>query len=106
MAEYATVAGFVQFDVDEREAAGQTVRDVTVRTLGSDGKLVKITLWPEFEDTVVEKGDFVAADGEFQTREVGDKVYLNLNAKKLAVTPAAVRKGGDTEVVNKRTSKF
>ena len=107
MAEYATAAGFVQFDIDERDVGDQTVRDVTIRTLGAEGKLVKITVWPEFDEAVIERGDFVAADGEFQTRQVGDKTYLNLNAKKLAVTPQVQRAGRETEVVNKKTkSKF
>ncbi len=99
MAEYATAIGFVQFDVDERDVSGQTVRDVTIRTPGADGKLVRVTVWPEFSDTAIEKGDFVAVDGVFEARTVGDKTYLNMSAKSLLVQKSASK--ADPEVANK-----
>lgn len=102
LADYATAVGFVQFDVEEREAAGQTVRDVTIRTPGAEGSLIRLTVWPEFEDTPIEKGDFVAADGPFEAREYNNKTYLNLNVRTLAVIPQVER--AETEVVNKKTS--
>lgn len=100
---YATAVGFVQFDVDERDAAGQTVRDVTIRTPGTPktggGALIKITLWPEYASTNVEKGDFIAVDGTLEVREVGDKTYINLNASNLAILAPADKL--DREVVKK-----
>lgn len=106
MAEYATEAGFVQFPVDEREIpSGQVVRDVTIRARGVDGPLLRITVWPEFDGTEINEGDFVAVDGEYTERIVGEgkdtKTYRNINAKKLAVTPAAPK--AEREVVNKKS---
>lgn len=104
---YATAVGFVQFDIDERDVSGQTVRDVTIRTPGTPssggGALVKVTLWPEFATTDIEKGDFVAVDGTLEVRTVGDKTYLNLNASNLAVTTPAQKI--DREVVNKKPAR-
>lgn len=91
--QYATALGFVQFDVDERDVNGQTVRDVTIRTPGTPstggGVLIRVTLWPEFAATEVTKGDFIAVDGTVDVREVGGKSYVNMNAKELAVTVPA-----------------
>lgn len=81
--QYATAVGFVQFDVTEREANGQTVRDATIRTPGTDGSLIRITLWPDFDEAAVEKGDFLAVDGKIEVREVDGKTYINMNANKL-----------------------
>lgn len=81
--QYATAVGFVQFDVTEREANGQTVRDATIRTPGTDGSLIRITLWPDFDEAGVEKGDFIAVDGSVEVREVDGKTYVNMNPNKL-----------------------
>lgn len=88
--EYKTVIGFVQFPVEEREAAGQTVRDVTIRAAGSEGPYVRATVWEELADVAVEEGDFVAIDGPFEARIVdakdgGQKTYLNISARRLVV---------------------
>lgn len=99
--KYSTAAGFVQFPVEERDVSGQTVRDVTIRTQGENGILVRITVWPEWEIDSIEEGDFVSADGKFEAREVGDKTYHNLNS----ITRLFVGKGvkrAEREVVNKR----
>lgn len=89
MAEYATAIGFVQFPVEEREANGNKVRDFTIRTPGTaasgGGALVRCTLWPEFEDTSVDEGDFVAIDGKFESRDVKGKTYFNINVRRLKV---------------------
>lgn len=105
---YRSVAGFVQFDVDEAEVNNQTIRRVTVQAVGSEGALVTITLWPEFEDVEVEKGDFVAASGKFEARPGKTKAgeereFLNLSAYDLVVTPGIERK--EREVVNKKATK-
>lgn len=70
---YAGASGMVQFDPRQREVNGKTVTDVVIRANGSQ-KLIDITIWPEFQlATPVKKGDFIAADGEFQTRTYQDK---------------------------------
>lgn len=100
---YGSSAGFVQFPVEERELdAGQTVRDVTIRSLAT-GELLRITLWPDFEDTEVSEGDFVAVDGKVTFRTVGDTTYTNMSARKVAVVPAAEPK--EREVVKKSKRK-
>ena len=81
--QYATAIGFVQFDVTEREANGQTVRDATLRTPGTEGSLIRVTLWPDFDEANVQKGDFIAVDGKIEVREVDGKTYINMNANKL-----------------------
>jgi hypothetical protein len=91
--EYAVAAGIIQFDPIEREAAGQDIRDITIKAIGSQ-KLIKVTLWPEFEGTDVKKGDFVVADGKFttslgQAKDGSQREYLNLSASQLVVVPAA-----------------
>ena len=83
MADYATQTGFVQFDVTEREANGATVRDATIRTPGSEGVLIRVTLWPDFDEADVQKGDFIAVDGKVEIREDKGKTYINMNASKL-----------------------
>lgn len=65
--DYVSVAGFVQFDPNEKEANGKTVTEFFVKTLGGDGKNVRVTLWPEIEAEAPAKGDFVAVDGKFST---------------------------------------
>ena len=105
--QYATVAGFVQFPVDNRELdSGQTVRDITVRPAGVDTPLVRGTLWPEFDDVDVDEGDLVGLDGEYQERtgqnkEGGKVTYRNLNIKKIAVTKGAKR--AEREVANAKS---
>ena len=79
--EYGSVAGFIQFEVEERSLeSGATVRDATVRSIAT-GDLVRITLWPDFDEVDVEKGDWLAADGQFNTRksEKTGKTYVNMN---------------------------
>lgn len=102
--EYATVVGFVQFDVDEREVNGQTIRDITVKTPGTEGKLVRVTVWPEYAGVDIERGDFVAADGTVTVREHNGKEYTNLNAKSLAVIPGAAK--AERGVVQKPAKKI
>lgn len=75
--EYGSVAGFIQFPVESRDLdSGQTVRDATVRSLAT-GDLVRITLWEDFAEVDVDKGDFLAADGQMTTREHNGKLYVN-----------------------------
>lgn len=103
---YATVAGFVQFDPRERDVNNQTVTDIVVKAIGSQ-KLVRITVWPEFEVGEISKGDFVAADGVFttsvgQTDDGSTREYLNLSASVLSVLPSVPKK--ERSVVSKGSS--
>jgi hypothetical protein len=84
---YRTVSGFVQFDVNERDVNGRTVRDFLVQQTGSEGKNIRVTLWPEFADVAIEKGDLVFATGKFTTPNIKGKTYLNLSANRIAVVP-------------------
>lgn len=109
--EFKGAGGFVQFPVEERDVNGQTVRDVTIRALGSDGPYIRITVWPEFADTDVEEGDLVFVDGPFEAREgqtkSGEKrVYLNMSAKSLVVIKGETREErGTTKKAASSTSK-
>lgn len=98
MAVYNTIAGFVQFDPNERDVNGQSVRDIVVQSVGSGGKNVRITLWPEFGNTSVKKGDFVAAQGKFTEANVSGKTYYNLSAGDLVVLTPSVK--AERDVVN------
>lgn len=82
---YNTVAGFVQFDVEERTAGDQEVRDFLVQAIGSGGSNVRVTVWPEYVDVDIQKGDFVAVQGKFTTETVNGKTYHNISANKLKV---------------------
>lgn len=88
---YVTAVGFVQFDPQEREANGKTVRDIVIKTPGGDGKNIRITVWPEIQGAdVIEKGDFVAVDGGFtsstyQAQDGSQKVSLQISAYNLAI---------------------
>lgn len=103
---YRTIVGFVQFDVEERKVSNATVRDVTVRAAGSEGPLVSVTVWPEYADHEIQRGDFVAIDGDLQVRvgqtSSGEKrEFLNLSASKIyrngeLLTPK------EREVVNRK----
>lgn len=107
MAEYASAAGFVQFDVNDKEANGQDIREFTIRAVGTQ-KLVKVTLWPEFAHVPVEKGYFVAVDGKFtqslgQAPDGSPREYLNLSASNIVSIPGEER--AEREVVKKGASK-
>lgn len=91
--EYRSAAGFVQFDPKVREVAGKSVRDVTIRPVGS-ANYVRVTVWPSHRAIEINRGDFLAVDGQYSRREVvgddGSKtVYHNLSASMLAVLQQA-----------------
>lgn len=98
--QYTTVAGMIQFDVETRDVNGGEVRDVTIRSLAS-GNLVRITVWPEFKATPLERGDFISVDGDVRIRTVGEgenvRTYTNVNARRLAVLPQAAPADRETE---------
>ena len=109
MPDYATITGFVQFEVNERELDnGDKVRDLTVGLTGVNAPRVRVTLWPEFADVDVDEGDFVAVDGTWEERtgqnKAGEKVtYRNVNARRIAVTKGAER--AEREVSNKKKAR-
>ena len=99
---YVSVVGFVQFDVQEREAADQQVREFSVKPQGEPTKLIRVTLWPEFAHAAVEKGDFVAAEGAFtrDTYTANDgtkKTSLQISANKLNVNGQRFNPADDGE---------
>lgn len=104
---YASADGFVQFDPRTREVNNQTVRDVTIKSTGAQ-KLIGITLWPEWDDVEINKGDFVAVDGSYTVRTVqgddgGTKEYHNISAGSLAVLPGLKKR--ESEVVRPAANK-
>lgn len=90
--EYATVAGFVQFDPQWREWEDNEILGITVQSLGSQD-LVNISIWPEFDEEVrqdIERGDFVAVNGtvkfnEFTGDDGAKRESVNVSASRLAV---------------------
>lgn len=84
MSEYVTVAGIVQFDPRQRQAAGKDVRDVAIRSIANN-KMINITIWPEAQVGPIAKGDFVVADGKYsqsmgQNKNGEQQTYHNLSA--------------------------
>ena len=102
--DYAVVSGTVQQFKDkpvvtEREVSNQTVRDFTIKSTGNQ-KLVRVTLFPEWEDVEIVKGASVMVEGRATTNERNGTTYYNITASSsLVVTPPARRK--EREVVNK-----
>ena len=87
MSEYITVAGIVQFDPRTRQAAGQNVRDVLIRAIGSN-KNFSITVWPDKDSITINKGDFLVVDGKHsqsagQNKDGEQVTYNNLSASAL-----------------------
>lgn len=90
--KYAAIVGIVQHFpekelVSEREVAGQTVREFTVKSIAS-GKLVRITLWPEFEDVDIQKGTTISADGKINVKDGNNGMkFYGLTPTTLCVIP-------------------
>lgn len=105
-AKYVTAEGFIQFDPITREANGKQVTDVTVKTPGGDGVLVRISIWEELEVPFeLEKGDWIAADGKFsinswEDKETGEKrSQPQISAYSLAALKGVTK--AEREVVSK-----
>lgn len=98
MSEYAVLAGVVQkfgtkdtMTYRDVEVGGDSlqVTEFTVKASGSQ-TLVRVTLWPEFEDIEVYAGDGILAEGKFsQSKGKGDTTFYNLSAKSIAIIPAS-----------------
>lgn len=102
--KYVTAEGFVQFDPTTREAAGKTVTDFTIKTPGGDGKLVRITVWPELAlPFAISKGDWIAVDGVFslntwKTKDGESRTTPQISANILVALPGSTT--ASREVVN------
>lgn len=90
--EYRTVMGIVQFEPREGEAAGQPVRNITVRQNGFGKYAVRVsaTLWPSHAHVEVEEGDVVILEGAYKANQGKDKddnpvTYHNLSVSRIAV---------------------
>lgn len=84
--QYKPILGFVQFDVNERDAGSQKVRDFVIQPGGSgDVPALRVTLWPEYGHVDVEKGDLVVVEGQVKTNVSNGKTYFNLSPTKLKV---------------------
>lgn len=88
---YRTVAGFVQFDPKEAEAAGKQVRNIVIREVGFAEQSVRVyvTVWPSHADFEIKRGDFLAVEGSYSRGSGRDKddnkvTYHNLSASKIA----------------------
>lgn len=81
--QYKTVAGFVQFDPNERESNGKTLQDALIQNV-SQNIDVRVTIWPEL-GVKVKKGDFIAASGKYSERDTNGRTYRNLSAKNIVV---------------------
>ncbi len=87
MSEYVTVAGLVQFDPRTRQAGEKQVRDVVIRAIGSN-KNFSITVWPDKDNIIINKGDFIVVDGKHSQssgqNKAGEQVtYNNVSANTL-----------------------
>lgn len=84
--DYRSISGFIQFEPNDREAAGKQVRDISVRLSNTKGTQVRVTMWPDFKDVSLAKGDFIAIEGKYtevtKDNQDGDPVtYKNLSAQ-------------------------
>lgn len=105
--QYVTAEGFIQFDPQERDANGQTVVDATIKTPGTEGILVRVTIWPELQSVELKRGDWIAVDGKLQIGSFTDKAgaarqSVQISATALAVVPGVPR--AEREVVNQPAS--
>jgi single-stranded DNA-binding protein len=105
MAEYVSANGFIQFDPIEREANGQDIIDFTIKTPGTDGILIRVTVWPELQtDAVVaaKKGDFLAVDGKLTigeyTKDGESRKSVQISSNQIAVLLGEQK--AEREVVN------
>lgn len=68
---YASVVGVVQFDPRENaQQDGRTFRDVTVR--GSGGINVQVSMFDNYPDLEIHRGDLVFAHGKYTSKSTQD----------------------------------
>lgn len=94
---YRSVVGAVQFDPQEKEAAGKTVRSVVLRATGFKEQAVNVyaTVWPGHDDFEIAKGDVLFVEGSYtQGKGKSDdgppKVYHNISVTRIAKLGTAV----------------
>jgi hypothetical protein len=92
VAEYRTVAGFVQFDPNVREVNGKNIQDALIQNI-SKNLDIRVSVWPEQQVGDIEKGDFLVAQGKYEEREAKGKTYRNLTASKLRLFKAQEPQG-------------
>lgn len=105
---YKVVAGRVQFDPKPGQAGGKQIRKIALKVVGGDSTLVNVTLWPEYADLEINRGDFVMIDGKFSTRvglnQQGEETtFYDLTISDIAVIPAAPKK--EREVSNRQPAR-
>jgi hypothetical protein len=107
VAEYRTVAGFVQFDPNEREYNGKKIQDVLIQNVSGNID-IRVSIWPEAGVTT-KKGDLVFANGKYTENEAKGKLYRNLDARNIVVfpgnlpTPVVVNSLGSDEGASSQT---
>lgn len=97
---YLVAAGFVQKfkdkpAVSERDVNGQTVRDITIKTVSQ--KLVRITIWPELLAPEIKEGYWVACEGKYSASGDNNQFH-NVSAYRMVVQAGAGRT--ERDVVN------
>ncbi len=105
---YRCIAGIVQFPPRDGEAAGQPVRNITIRQTGVHEKeavQVSATLWEQFAGIAVEEDDFVVVEGSYTAKagknKNGDPVtYHNLSVNGISVNGSKLNKGSEAETAN------
>jgi hypothetical protein len=105
---YRGAIGFIQKfgdkpAIEAGDAAGKPIRRFTIRSVGGDGVLISVTVWPEHGSVAIGEGDLVAVEGKLTTnvsqKADGTSVtYVNLSASSLAVITQAPK--AQREVVN------
>lgn len=104
--QYLSTHGVVQQFPDkpavtEREVSGSVVNEFTIRTVNKQ-TLVKVSLWPEFGKSTVDKivaGAAVTVDGPLKVNTGNNgTTYYNLTARFISITSPESK--SDREVVN------
>jgi hypothetical protein len=73
--EYVSIIGDVAFDPEGREVNGYQTRRVYLNT--PEGQQFYVTLWPQFENVDVKKGDVVYVRGSLTTLEETHAQFVN-----------------------------
>jgi hypothetical protein len=97
----------VAFEPREAEAAGQTVRNISVTQTGFGPTAVRVgaTLWPSHAHVKVNQGDVVTLEGSYNQRTTTDsdtgeeRKFHNISVTRILVHGAADQ-GKKNETVN------
>jgi hypothetical protein len=107
--EYRCFAGLVQFDPRTRTVGDRTVRDIRIRSIGTN-KAISVTVWPSHAHIPINKGDFIVADGAYEERPGQDKngaqtTYHNLSASYLVRIAADGVASSETSAPSEKPAK-